>query len=349
MINEKICGWLINNADAPIRYRTAKELLRDNSFANAVLPELFENKTVQKWLENLAHEKLPPGTGAVWCYEHGCFDACLENALPKLVQMGLRGEMRPLDDAAAFYKSRAAGRNDMGLSVSMFSYAGFTDAFFMEKITERIFDLHRFVKKSIYDFYITEKERENLRKVPKNWKNADFIKPELRGEHYPFIYDLMGMAGVYGMLGPETDKKIEEILAYISTDEFHVNVRDGYGILIDENNTYHSQGWDPKYPGWFSVADYIEGGASVPKLLIYAEIVSKFKIALNTRWFTELLAYLERYATENDTYIFPKEWLKESPGYAVQGHHVSFGENRRKNNWCEIESTFHMQLLKQNI
>jgi len=28
------------------------------------------------------------------------------------------------------------------------------------------------------------------------------------------------------------------------------------------------------------------------------------------------------------------------------GRHLSFGENRRKKNWREIESTFYMQLLK---
>lgn len=58
--------------------------------------------------------------------------------------------------------------------------------------------------------------------------------------------------------------------------------------------------------------------------------------------------YLEKYRTDNGTYIFPKEWLKETQGYAVKVHHMSYGENRRKKIWLEIESTFLIQLLRQS-
>jgi hypothetical protein len=33
MTNTAICGWLMDNADAPIRYRTARELLNDDQTA----------------------------------------------------------------------------------------------------------------------------------------------------------------------------------------------------------------------------------------------------------------------------------------------------------------------------
>ena len=46
MINTKICDWLMDNADAPIRYRVARELLKDEKTAKKIEPELFENKVV---------------------------------------------------------------------------------------------------------------------------------------------------------------------------------------------------------------------------------------------------------------------------------------------------------------
>lgn len=107
-------------------------------------------------------------------------------------------------------------------------------------------------------------------------------------------------------------------------------------------------GWDPKYPGWFDLPSYMETG-NVPKLLFFAQYISKYPIAKKTKWFSDLLNYIEKYRTENGTYLFPVTWLKESTGYAVLGHHMSFGENRKKKNWREIESTFYVQLLQKDL
>ncbi|MDD4772892.1 MAG: hypothetical protein PHZ09_04725 [Eubacteriales bacterium] len=209
-------------------------------------------------------------------------------------------------------------------------------------------EMYNFARKKIYDIYLTEEERRALKNIPKNWKNTDyFIKPDLVREYgfsYPLVYDIVGMHKLYDLNNPETDKKIDEVIGYISTDEFHGKIADGYGILAEEDGKYHGMGWDPKYPGWFDISHCIESG-NVPKLLFFALHISKYPVARKTKWFAELLVCLDRYKTEAGTYLFPKEWLKESRGYAVQGHHMSFGESRRKKNWCEIESTFYMQLL----
>jgi len=36
MIDKNICGWLLEKADAPIRYRVARELLKDNKLAKTI-------------------------------------------------------------------------------------------------------------------------------------------------------------------------------------------------------------------------------------------------------------------------------------------------------------------------
>ena len=70
----------MDNADAPIRYRVVRELTKDKKVAKKIEPELLENKEVQKWLAYLKPHDPPQHRGM----EHGCFDFCLENALPKL-------------------------------------------------------------------------------------------------------------------------------------------------------------------------------------------------------------------------------------------------------------------------
>lgn len=41
MIDLKACEWLLTNADAPIRYRVARELLKDADAAKKIEAELL--------------------------------------------------------------------------------------------------------------------------------------------------------------------------------------------------------------------------------------------------------------------------------------------------------------------
>ena len=346
MIDEKICEWLMDNADAPIRYRVARELLKDGGSVIKNEPELLENKEVQKWLVNLRNENPPTRN----YYEHGSFNVCLENALPKLTQLGLHRGLQPFMDAASFYLSRDDSPGYNWISVNMYSLAGITGDKITATMLKNLEMMHRFVHLNTYDFYIDDDERDKLLGVPKIWKNQKFIKPQLRDNNikYPFIYDILGMFRLYELKDAGSDKKIDGIIDYISTDEFHARVADGYGILIDEARSYHSQGWDPKYPGWFGIADCI-GRGGAPKLLFFAQNIVNYPRARKTKWFNELMNYLEQYKTDGGTYIFPKNWIAESQGYAVQGHHLSYGENRKKKNWIEVESTFYMLSLMQKF
>jgi len=347
MFDIKVCEWLLENGDTPVRYRVLRELFEDKIAAKKIENELINHNEVQKWLINLRNENPPAG----WYYEHGSFDVCLENALPKLVQLGLHGGLQVLDKAAEFYLSRYNSTDFRWISVNMFNYSGII----MDELTKIALDqldrINRFTQKKTYDFYISENERALLKKVPKNWKNSNFIKPEIsyaQDFDYPYIYDLLGLFRLYDLKNTTIDKKINDIIDYISVDEFHLKVQDCYGILIAGKDKYYGQGWDPKYPGWFDAVNYIEN-VNAPKLLFFTQIIVKYPSAVKTKWFYELIKYLETYKTNTGTYIFPKEWLKETQGYAVMGHHLSFGENRRKKNWCEIESTIYMQLLLKNI
>ena len=365
MIDEKICGWLMDNADTPIRYRVARELLRDAGQAKRIEGALLEHPVAARWLRDLKPEIPPMNTN---CVEHGSFDFCLENAMLKAVRLGLHGGMPRVSDAVRYYvddmkNAKAPYRDARGqpsqtgrpqfaiLTANILSLAGIADEHTRRYMMGSLDEMYNFVKQKIYEIYLDNVEKSRLTSVPKVWKNSrPFIKPELVGEYgfgYPLIYDIVGMHMLYSRDDPAANAKIDDIIAYISTDEFHEKTADGYGILVDGGGAYHSMGWDPKYPGWFDAGQYINEG-NMARLLFFAEHIAKYPPARRTGWFTDLLGCLEKYRTDAGTYVFPGGWLKESVGYAVMGFHMSFGENRRGKNWREIESTFYMQLLLQN-
>jgi hypothetical protein len=285
----------------------------------------------------------------------------------KIVQLGLHAKMPPVADAVQNYINiisntplRKPYRKDVLVNFQGFGFiipaymlalAGFKNSAVLKFLLGSLEEMHVFAGKGDCNIYLSPDERARLKAVPKNWADAKhFTRPELFDEFglcWPMIYDIVGLAKLYGAHNPETDRKIDVVINFITNDDFHNTIPDGYGILIPGKRKYYSHGWDPKYPGWFDVNEYINISTSVSKLLFFAMHIAKYPIAQKTKWFSDLLCCLGKYKTENETYIFPKEWLAEKQGYAVLGSHMSFGENRRKNNWREIESTFYMQLLGQ--
>ena len=373
MIDIKICEWLMDSADAPIRYRVARELLKDERLANQIEPELFGNSTVKAWLKKLKLENYLQNPN-ICEMAHGAPDYHLENSMNKIVQLGLYAEMPPVIDAVQCYidvikntplrkpyRKDAIGHyhgQDFLIPANMLMLGCFKNDALFEYMLGSLDELYDFTSKGDCNIYISSDERAKLKGVPPNWADIKhFTKPELFDKYglcWLLIYDVIGLTKLYGVHSAETDKKIDAVIRFISNDNFHNTIPDGYGIIITTGKTkYKGCGWDPKYPGWFDVSDYIESAdnhsGDISKLLFFAMHIVKYPAALKTKWFADLLCCLEKYRTDSGTYQFPKEWLLEKTGYAVLGNHMSFGEKRHKRNWCEIESTFYMQLLKQNI
>jgi len=74
--------FLLESADAPIRYRVLREFAKDERAAKEIEAEFLANAAVALWLKNLKPET-PPQRRSM---EHGSFDFCLENAMLKAVQ-----------------------------------------------------------------------------------------------------------------------------------------------------------------------------------------------------------------------------------------------------------------------
>lgn len=252
MVDTKLCDWLMNKADAPVHYRVARELLKDEKTAKEIEGELLENPVVIQWLNNLKPHTPPQH----WSMEHGSFDFCLENALLKIVQLGLHGGLPQVTDALEYYigkmknigsmdffndKSKNTGvfyrKREMFcaiLTANFLSLAGIKDEITLQYMLGSLDEMYNFTQKKIYDIYLSEEARRRLTKVPKVWKNSDyFIKPDLVREHgfsYPLLYDIMGLHTLYDLKNPEVDRKINEVISYVSKDEFHSKIADGYGL-----------------------------------------------------------------------------------------------------------------------
>jgi hypothetical protein len=353
IMKQRMIEYLLENADTPIRYRVLREIVKDEQATKELKPELLDNNVVSLWLKNLKPETPPQHRFT----DHGSFDFCLENAMLKCVGLGLHGGLPQVVDAVSYYLNKteqdvAGGHYDkcsLRIIENLLTLADVVNADVQKQMLIGLDEIYRFVTTAGYDFYLSEEERDKRKAVPPIWRNSAFIKPSIKEEYgfcYPLIYDIVGLHKLYGVINETTDNKINAVIKYISTDDFHNNVVDGYGITIAGDRKYHSMGWDPKYPGWFDVADYMEN-IYAPYLLFFAQYISRYPYARKTKWFSDLLDHLDKYKTSSGTYIFPAGWLKEKTGYAVSGSHISFGENRRKKNWREIESTFYMLLLEE--
>ena len=361
MADEKTCGWLMDNAGAPIRHRVARELLGDASAAKKIEGELFDDTSVRYWLEVLKPAKPPQRRSMA----HGGFDFCFENAMLKLIQLGMHAKMRCVREAVGYYTDIIKKYAGVKPARNTEWYSGF-DLIIISNILARaeadfnpatvflldsLDEMHRFTLKGKYDIYYSEREKAALKGVPKIWKDKKFIRNEIIREDgfcYPFIYDLIGLGTLYKLNDQTVASKADAVVGHITSDAFNSATADGYGILDFGAGKYYSQGWDPKYPGWFDAADYLEN-CDASKMLFFAQYISKYPAACKTKWYGNLLTGLEKYRIGAERgaaiYKFPAGWLKETKGYAVLGSHMSFGENRKKKNWREIESTFYMQSI----
>lgn len=85
--------------------------------------------------------------------EHGCFDFCLENALPKVVQLGLHGNMPQIKNALGFYIEKMKRqpiekpyRNNWNLTfiASFLSLVGVDDDFLNKAMLGSLDELYAF-------------------------------------------------------------------------------------------------------------------------------------------------------------------------------------------------------------
>jgi hypothetical protein len=352
----ELIEWLLKVGGPIIRYRTATELScsRGNGEQVRLQDELPASPEVRKWLGILG--KCPVACGAI----HGSRDTHAENAVGKLLEYGLRADVdkfdqlvrpflaliQPSDDHELLHEM-SAGQIAQLVLLPFLIRAGYADdARVSSLFLSRLRALHRTAKRGRYDVLLNEKEKENL---PKSWRGKNIYRPEHFSAYpLPTIYDYYALAH-YPAKDARTVRMIADVVAYLSHAEFQA-IPNAY-LWNRARGRFHSAGrvWLAVIPQEEAPANRQHQSSYPGRLVLFLELSARFSAARDTDWFRKGVAELEGFRTERGTYQFPSEYLtqKANSYHLYQGNHMGLGENRRRADALEIESTFRMLRLRK--
>ena len=316
----------------------------------ALLTEVAGLPEVARWLENLG-----PQQGIRLGTVHGSFDTCFENAVGKLVTLGLGAGIEMLDSRVRPHRVWLASQVfrptghvfdvfERALVASLLATAGYGgDAAVREQVRSRLDTVSGFVQDGRYDIY---DEPSRHKGVPEIWRNRPVIHPDLYpfGEFaLPWIYDMYAFAALMPTLSPEDRQKVRGIVDYV-LDPRYQGLSEGYGIIASGGRRYHAMGWDVRLPlPGAPATSAFQMGYWLQRL----DLMASFEEARASPWFAASMDHLECFATPQGAYSFPRMMIKEEKGYWITGSHMGLGENRRSRGALEIESTFWAQKIKR--
>lgn len=352
MNDNELVDWLMKNGGPVVRYKTTKELISKSDIdIDKLTQDLVNDNGVRKLLTILDDkDKVNIMT---W---HGSGKYQFENVMGKLLELGLSADIKEFDDKLKPYREWIYDKDPNDPNVvtltsifiaSCFVRAGYKYKEFIDFVLKRIDLLYKSAKEKIYDIYLIGDE---LKGIPKKFSH-ECIKLELNpyrnNKPLPLIHDIYALAYLpKDIINDDVRTKINAIVEYILDERFQ-EIREGYGYLYLPDKKYcHSSGWSPTFPGY---KDFEFEGIDKNKFFMRFELMSHFKKAQKSRWFQKCLNHLERYRTQDGTYIFPSDYLKEKPsGYYVLGAYMGL-EDKRTQKALELESTLRMLSIKNRI
>lgn len=366
METQQIIEWLFTEGGPAIRYRTAVELIgQDLVDCGRLADALLQTATVQWLLEQM--DRFGPITHVdirVLNELHGMKPTCLESVVARLLERGLRAGItvfdrkmerfrqyvdNPLVRAALDASERATveGGRAVFIATVLASHlmrGGYWYDEVVAFVERRIDLLARLAAERNYEIYLSEAEQSGL---PKQWSGKPIIRPEMDPmigtKPLPLIHDFYAFAYLpAGRLSGDTRHKLDEIVSYVM-DERYQAFPPGYGYLWSKaNRTCYGCGWSVDLPN-LDAPQPNEQRRIVQRM----ELMAHFTAARRSPWFHKGLQLLETFRTERGTYRFPPGYLREEKaGYYVGGEYMGLEDNRRKAQVLELESTFHMLLLR---
>ncbi len=336
---------------------------------------LLADPTVRRWLGNLcSYEELLDarrrgaglGTGGTSSFLHGATDLNVEVAMPKLAQLGLRAGEPELDarthswralleaeigrdygdflaDDHAFLRKIYSVYDRQLIIASGLALLGYRDSAVLRVLNARleaIYEALRVGPAATYDLH----EEPGASISPRQW--ADQV---LRSELYadgnirlPFIHDICGFAALYPEWGEIERRKADTIISWVLAPE-HQRLPYNYGYIRCPHGRGKSVGWRLNLPGYSGLSAAAFGAGLDPKALaLSCWLLAVFQPAREHPWLKAALAHLSGFTTPRGTYLLPKGYLTEAAGrgYWVRGDRMGLGEDRRRPEWREIESTF---------
>jgi hypothetical protein len=341
-----LTDWLLEHGGPVIRYRTATELLDDPCSVDVdrLRSDLLACPLVQRWLGCLL-----PGV------LHHSKATAFENAMGKLVDLGLRAGMRPLDERAEPFRKWFSGEKPASGDVFSPFYrsivgsglvrAGYRDEAMGVFWRHRLAVLAETAATNTYRIYV---DQDAYGGYPKAFRHHRLVNPEFYpdGEfRLPWIHDLYALAHWPEDWRDEgAQGQIDSVVRFVLHPEYQA-LPEGYGTMRAGKRRYYAIGWSAHFPGYdgFELPDYTSR-----YLVQRLERMAHFREALGHRWFRQCQQHLEGFRTETGTYLFPRSYLRElRQGYWVHGAYMGLEENRRPRQALELESTFRMLKIKK--
>lgn len=337
--------WLVESAGPAIRYRAASELLGRPTAPD----ELVRSALVQRWLSRL----VPPVARKTL---HGSRADQFENAIGKLMQLGVAAGMPKLDRAVRPHLEWLRREPEPGtewyahferdLVANGLSAAGYrAHPVVRALVAERLDRVASFCRKQRYDIYV---DRSGYRGIPAGFRNRPLVDPALHANGrlpLPTIWDVVAASDLRThTTDRELRSKLDAIARYVLTPAYQ-KLPESYGILRAGPSHYWAIGWDVKLPGHQRPP---RSPIEHATWLIRLELFAPFPSARRSEWFRRALQVLATHRTPGGTYAFPRALLPEKQsGYWVLGAYTGLEENRRTRLALELESTFRILRIRQ--
>lgn len=340
---DALTDWLRERGGPIVRYRTAVDLARDvpASVREQLEAEMLSSPAVRQALECLVPRL---GLGQMHSSKRNAY----ENAMGRLILLGCRAGMAPLDDRTRPFRDWLAEYVAHPPELPLrYLYAAIVAAFLAMAgyrrdeavravLLERLAITASFCRGGRYDIYVDHRSYPGY---PQGFSRRRLIDPAICGPHVgrlPSIHDLNGLAALLeGSDDAALQGDLAAVVGYVLHPAYHA-FEDGYGVVWAGGHKFYALGWDAQVPGF----DRFEEPGRMTCLLLRLMTMARIPAARSHPWFGAALEHLESFRTERGTYRFPTEYLINREGYWVSGYGMGLGENRRSPLAREIESTF---------
>jgi len=318
--DKEILNWIYSNSGPAIRLRLSRKCMIDLSEEEkqSYVSELEKMEEVTKALHYFdAFCDVPIENKPLEHLIHYYKDICIDQFFPVVSDLGFYSGIRIFDEKMQYVADtfQRLLKSDFNFC---HTYSHMLHRFFTMSgcITEEVYDslrkrmelLHLAAKNMQFDIY---QDATKLPKPPEQWLNRNVLKDNMNpfsaaaDNPVPNIYDISALAYFRKHCREEDNiKKIEDIAAYVLSDEFQ-QLPEYYGLIWNKDRRiYHACGWAPHMP------DFGDNREIANRTLInYLQMMSNFDSALKSDWFKKGILFLEKYKTEKGTYLFPKEYL----------------------------------------
>jgi hypothetical protein len=296
----------------------------------------------------LARVGLPSSNGAL----HGSMPTSYENVAGKLTQLGCNRGMASFDARMAPFRAWLAERQTAPqpwhlfygtLVAAALARGGYRDEAIGRTVADRLDALHAFARLKRYDLYIPQDTHPGF---PDAFRGKPLISPEISGPavlRIPIIEDILLLDAWYDGLDAADRARANVVVAYI-LDPAYQSLPQGYGVVKGDGRRYYSHGWSVHLAGYAGFGDMgWEQATLVPRL----ELLARFPAAWSHGYFSAVLAHLDTFRTPQGSWAFPREYLRDRPGYWVSGYLLGMEEDRRDKKAIQLESTFRMLRIRR--